>query len=53
VKVVPSVLVWLGMSVTIGGSFIGVTVNVAESKSVAPSVSVAVKVIISAPFQLG
>ena len=52
-KVDPSGMVWSGMLVTFGGSFIGVTVNVALSESVRFPVSVAVNVMVSAPFQSG
>ena len=51
-KVAPSSTVWLGMSETTGGSFKLLTVNVAGSESVSKSRSVAVKVIVSLPFQL-
>ena len=51
-NVAPSGIVWSGMSVIIGLSFIGVTVNVAASEPESPSVSVAMNVIVSAPFQL-
>jgi len=40
----------LGISSTTGGSLTGVTVNVTDSSSKAPTGSVALKVIVSLPF---
>ena len=53
VNVLPSGMVWLGMSVTMGGSFISVTVNVAGSSSQSPLGSVALKVMVSEPCHCG
>ena len=48
----PSDTVWLGIFETTGGSFTAVTVKVAGSLSDKPPGSVAVKVMVSLPFQL-
>ena len=50
-KLEPSVIAWLGISATTGASLTALTVNVAGSLSARSPGSVAVNVIVSAPFQ--
>ena len=50
-KVSPSVMVWSGISLTTGASFTALTVKVAGSSSKRLPGSVALKVIVSEPYQ--